>query len=393
MKSLPFSYRHGPRFGESSARIPGIILFGYYGKANFGDDVLLKVTHSIMRLQAPEVTITVVVDGNDGGYVAAMLDDVEIIAPGTRGHYDMIVHGGGGVFFDFARHGMTDRLLERSIRLIGLRSFVRLEHFARTFLNRPRLSADARIGLGIGVGTFTPGSPKLRQDLPILADFDSLWLRDPQSVDNLRRFGLTSPVILGSDLAFLTEHWCPTIPEGRPPISRAGRPKLGVILRDWPPGQGEGFATSLLPALEQLKTHYEITGLVFDERSDPRTIAALAPFPLRVWKPRAMSISDFADVLEIQDVLLTSRAHGAICGACLGVPSVIVEIEPKLRGVHKMLQQCTQIVLPDRIDTWEEAIAQAAMTPRTSIVADVERNRRLSSEALSETFSTARGAE
>ncbi len=258
---------------------PRILLVGYHGKANFGDDVLLKVTHSIMRLQVPEILITVLVDGNDGGSLTAMLDDVETIGPGTREYYDMIVHGGGEAFFDFAHHGMTDRLLECTICRIVLRSFVRLESTAPAALYRPRLSSDTRIALGIGAGTFTPGSPKLRQKLSILADFDVLWLRDKQSVDNLGRFGLTSHFILGSDLAFLTEHWCPAMPEGRRLTPRTGRPELGVILRDWPPGQGEDLATAVLPALEWLATHYKIAGLVFDERTGPGTIAALAPFP------------------------------------------------------------------------------------------------------------------
>ena len=67
-------------------------------------------------------------------------------------------------------------------------------------------------------------------------------------------------------------------------------------------------------------------------------------------------------------------------------------MRPDSIAMMRACDHCTRIVSPDRIDTWEEAIAQVVETPRTAIKADVERNRRLSLEALNETLSVARWA-
>ena len=103
------------------------------------------------------------------------------------------------------------------------------------------MSAQVRLGFGLGIGTFTPGSPKLREALPVLSDFDGLWLRDAGSVDNLSALAVAPPVVLGSDLAFLWDHWCPPELALRPPPKKAKRPRVGVILRDWPTGSGEAI--------------------------------------------------------------------------------------------------------------------------------------------------------
>jgi len=77
---------------------PRVLLVGYYGKGNFGDDVLLRVTHRIVTGKLPQARIYILVDGSNGDYVNNMLGDVTLLAPGRHGHFDWIVHGGGGCF-------------------------------------------------------------------------------------------------------------------------------------------------------------------------------------------------------------------------------------------------------------------------------------------------------
>ena len=211
-----------------------IVLLGYYGRGNFGDDVLMVVSHDIARQAYPDYSIAIRT-GNKVDYVDRLLgSDVQQIPFGTRDRHRLILHGGGGTFFDFTPHGVIDKALNRLLLAGGTRSYVKAEAALRRLAGRPRMSADVRLGLGIGVGTYTPGSPRLREAIPTLCDFDALWVRDPGSVLNLKIIEVTPPVVLGSDLAFLWERWCPSS-LALQPISRHGRkPRIGVILRDWP---------------------------------------------------------------------------------------------------------------------------------------------------------------
>lgn len=358
---------------------PRVLLVGYYGKGNFGDDVLLKVAYQLLKSTIPNAKISVIVDGDSENYLSKMLGDVDILKPGRHGNFDFIIHGGGGVFFDFATYSFVHRLLEFVIRFLGIGHFISLEKQIRYITNKPRTSAKKRIGIGIGVGTFSSGSLKLwHHSLPILADFDALWVRDADSLENLKRFTtvMKAKKILGSDLAFLTEHWMP--PRTPKPISL--RPRLGIILRDWrmatPEVLGELF--------KKLAQDYDLTGFIFEENHDPKMRALLSPYTTHIWQPQKMSIADFSTLLNAQDVLLTSRAHGAICGACLGIPSVIVNIEPKLEQVHAMLPHVSILVEPHETERWQEALQQArALTPEV-IKSDLKHNYNASREAWQE---------
>ena len=363
--------------------VPRILLMGYYGKGNFGDDVLLQVSYSLLKRIFPDAAMSIIIDGHHGGYITSMLGDVEVLAPGRHGHFDIIVHGGGGVFFDFKQYGRCSRLGEYALRLIGFSTFVSGERILRTLLNKHATSANCRLGFGIGVGTFSTGSPRMRASLPRLADFDALWVRDTESVANLKRFHhiLGATIIQGSDLAFLTEYWLPT---GIPTKPTASRPRLGILLRDWPEELG-GMADSVLrQTLATLAMEYEITGFILDRHADLKLQKQFAGYALCIWQPERMTIAEFSAQLAMQDVVLTSRAHGAICSACLGVPSVIIGIEPKLAQVAAMLPNASCFVAADEVDAWPAMIRRALAIDTPSIARDVVANRSASEAALLE---------
>ena len=360
-------------------KAPKILLVGYYGKGNFGDDVLLKTTHALLKEALPDAVFSVVIGGDAGGYVPKLLGKITTLKPGRHGHFDLIVHGGGGVHFDFTKHGWYDRLKETMMRGIGLLAYLALENSARTITGKKRTSAALRVGLGIGVGTYTFGSPRLRDHIATVADYDALWVRDAESVENLKRFNsiLTGEIVLGSDLAFLAHYWL-KVPAVR---AASSRPRLGIVLRDWVEALGGLPEVKLQETIANLATTYDITGIILDQHADPVMQRILAPYPSCIWRPETMDIDDFMRVLSQQNVLLTSRAHGAICGACVGVPSVIVTIEPKLQQVAGMLPNASVAVSTQHPESWPDAVAKAcAITPQV-IVADIETNRAISAAA------------
>lgn len=364
--------------------IPDVVLVGYYGRGNFGDDVLMKVAHGIARSIRPSASIGVRL-GSAVSYPSRLIgEEITSIPFGTSNKHQLIIHGGGGTFFDFTPHSLAARCVNSLLLAGGARGFVRAERTLRSVTNKPRMSARSRIGLGLGVGTFTPGSNKLLEALPILADFDHLWVRDPKSKANLEHLSVGPSAIVGSDLAFLSDHWCPTDLRLKPRTKLGSRPRVGVILRDWPVGSGPSFAGAFRSAISALSARHDITLISFDSTTDAGTLGAFTDLPQLLWDPISTDFASFSKILSQHDVLLTSRAHGAICGACLGRPSVILEIEPKLAAVNAMLPNSTRLARADSdaasiVSLIEEALSISI----DSIADDVMRNRALSESALS----------
>lgn len=358
-----------------------LLLVGYYGKANFGDDLLLRITHRLCRNHAPGADISVIVDGDRGDYVATVLPDVTVLPPGRHGQFDMIVHGGGGVFFDFAQYDSWQKAAEFVLKSVGFKCYVVLEKMLRALCKKPRSAARVRVGLGVGIGTYSPGSPRLRERLPILADFTALWVRDRVSAINLKRFSsiLQAEIIPGSDLAFLTEYW-PERPPSAVPRLPAEKPKLGIALRDWPLASMKPEV--LKPLFAKLSEKYAITGFILDAAADTEMMQLLAPYARHFWQPATMRIGDFATWMAQQHVLLTSRAHAAICGAIVGVPSVIIEIEPKLQEVAAMLPQSSVLIRAHDPSQWVKAIEQALHVDLEKIAQDCRMNHEASANAL-----------
>lgn len=362
---------------------PDAVILGYYGQGNFGDDVLMVVAHALARQILPGARIALRI-GTPATYPKRMLGgEVEQIPFGTRDRHRLIVHGGGGNFFDFTPHGRVDRAINALMLSAGAGAYVKADYALRRLSGRLRLSGQVRLGLGLGIGTFTLGSKRLREDLPLLADFDGLWLRDMASINNLSRLGLSSSAELGSDLAFLWDHWCPPELALRPAPKKGVRPRVGIILRDWPTESGESLARSIATKLDALSDRFDLQLISLDPATDAVTLATLSHLPQIRWQPEKHDIATFAEVLAWHDVFLTARAHGAICGTCLGRPSVVLEIEPKLQAVHSMLPEATRLVAPDCAANALVARLDEALTiPADRIANDALRNRSLSERAF-----------
>lgn len=371
---------------------PDIVMVGYYGRGNFGDDVLLKTTHSVVRESFPELTIGVRI-GKPTAYVAELLGAGVVQIPfGTRDSHRLLVHGGGGNFFDFGNYGRGRRLLNRGLLMAGPSIYLLMERIARRIARRETLRARVRIGMGLGVGTFEPGSSRLLDALPVLSDFDALWLRDKASKSNLLALGISPHTVLGSDLAFLHEHWCPpALVLQQNPARSDVKPRLGVVLRDWPTNSASSYAEHFIPVVQQLSLKFDIHVISLDPATDADVLSTLSHLPVIAWRPDVMTLHDFTGSLASMDVFLTSRAHGAICGAILGRPSVILEIEPKLRAVHEMLPQSSRLLSaqPDPAQV-ESAVEQVLAFPLARIAKDIARNAALSRDALTEVLRVAR---
>jgi polysaccharide pyruvyl transferase WcaK-like protein len=184
--------------------------------------------------------------------------------------------------------------------------------------------------------------------------------------------GVGDRVRLGSDLAFLHECWAPA---AAPRVPVPGALRVGVVPRGWKGEAGAAVVSALIDAARALPSDLAVRWFLFDAHDDAAVRARLGDDDVRVWDPRE-GLARYAAALADVDVLVTARAHGAICGAILGVPSLIAPIEPKLDTIHAMLPGASRM-LPASVDgaALADAARAAARTPAGDIAADVARNR------------------
>jgi len=321
-----------------------VLLLGYYGFGNFGDDLLFQCSQRIASRLRPGATQVVRVPRPVEYLDQIAIQPVRFIPFGARDSFDIILHGGGGTFFDFNTYSNLLKYRNRLVLCCGQERYVQIERAIRLAVKRPRLEGDVRLGVGIGFGGYAKGSPRFLNDLPILHDFKALWLRDDCSMTRVTKYTPNAELIKGSDLVFLRDQWYPKDMPFKERRLTGKRVKVGLVIRDWGFSDGKQFVDEFSPVLEELSQVFDLTIFSMNPEEDRNLLSRYAGFRQQCWEPSQMSVKEFLLAMQGQDLLITSRAHGAICGACIGLPAVILDIEPKLEAVHSMLPSCTRLV-------------------------------------------------
>lgn len=317
-----------------------VSLEGYYGAGNLGDDLLMLVTHSVAsEVISPERIRVRAISPVRARAVLGSEHLVDAREPESESE-GAVVLGGGGLFFDFRIGSWRGLVSQQLVRRLGApwarRIFAARERPARKAASGSRQLPAA--AFCIGIGPFTRGSRREAQVAITLSRFDVVIVRDAESARWCKRWRLTNPVIQATDAAFMYERWCVPLPSTNNGSDQCAH--IGVVVRDWMlDHHGAGYWRPLQTAVDRLRSRgVQVRYVSFDEGHDRRVLDALASSEdvLR-WNPEETSLSDFMKQFAAFDVVVTTRAHGAIVAACLNIPSVCVAIEPKLVQVHDML--------------------------------------------------------
>ena len=75
-----------------------------------------------------------------------------------------------------------------------------------------------------------------------------------------------------------------------------------------------------------------------------------------IWDPVSYTINEFITELKKCDVIVSTRAHGVLLPTMAYIPSIAVEIEPKLLAVHQMMPLSTQLLNRDRFNDLNKKI-------------------------------------
>jgi len=317
-----------------------IVLKGYYGFGNLGDDILMLSIYGWLRENYPEAKIIISTDGEYSAYIPKLISrPIEIIKNHEKIKADWIIHGGGGVYFDFEDGSLPYRWLNALIKLVGYKKFQKIYKLYRSTRGTIGVQGSFRAGFGIGVGTYTPSSKRLYADILDLLDFKFLLVRDEESVNHLRKVNVACPIEVSSDLAFMDHYWKP-----QNFSANKGKRIIGFVLRDWAYDNHAYFPAIKGVVDELISAKFDVRFFSFDRFSDTAYLKWFAEYEIHSWDPYNQTCSSFLEKLNECSLVTTSRAHGAIIAACLDIPAICLEIEPKLKHVSTLLKHSSLLV-------------------------------------------------
>lgn len=374
---------------------PLVLLEGYYGAGNFGDDLLLLAAYRLLRRWLP--TTAIAVSAKDCTYIPRLLGELPFLtAPGdVPPTIKCVIQGGGGLYFDFNGGSHLASCVQYLIRrghtpfISGLRSAAsRVKHLRSAVDPVPFKAA-----IGIGVGPFALGSWREVSVAIRLDEFGLVITRDSTSQATCRAWGLRGQVYRGTDLAFLRNDWNGQFWRR----SRRGsgrRPRVAFILRRWRYGSGTiDYLTSVADVLSRLAVNgIDAQVVLFQPDGDAEAIMRhIGGGEMLAWDPSCGSVEDFLDQLGQFDLIVSARAHGAIAAGLLGVPSICIWLEPKMDAVLEMLGPATALWRPPyHVDTVVEEILSRIgrgpdLRPRERIAVDESVKR---AELMAENIAT-----
>lgn len=298
----------------------GVVICGAYGMGNSGDEAILDAIVAEMRAIDPLMPLTVMTRDPAGASARLGLTAVHtfnfprfLAVMRRRALY---INGGGSLIQD-----VTSR---RS-----------LWYYLFTLRAAKRLGCKVMMyGCGIGPVKRPGGVERTRRVLNSCVD--AITLREPDSIEELARFGVTKPeIILASDPALTL----PSAPaeEVDAALEAAGAAPGGkyicFALRLWP-GFGEK-AGVFAAAARHAHAAYGLTPVFLPiNHLDDGQAAALVAEKLgdtpHVLLPGPMSSALVIGLMSRMQVVVSMRLHGLIFAAGQGVPLIGVSYDPKV---------------------------------------------------------------
>ena len=313
-----------------------ILLQGYIGHRNFGDDLLLKLAiDNVKGIRNVEV-YCILQESLDANYLTQYYPQIKIITYKKAvpiffyKKFDKVYFIGGGVFFDYRK-------------TIDFKSYLKKKISNYLRFNIPRIIFGAKYaGIGIGIGPFKNSkSKKIYKNL--LQNFDLLGVRDYTSFEHAKSFGVKnihlsndSSLLLNEDLKMLKK--------------QSKTPKRVVISpRSYKHDVSfEKHLETLIEFTNYLKGNgYEVKWC-FLQPEDENLISKLElnQIDCLVWEPTNMSLVDFISYYASASLVYTSRMHTVYIAGLLSVDTVAIRVHQKLEFASKLFNNEPKMLNP-----------------------------------------------
>ena len=326
-------------------RAKKVIVSGYYGSGNLGDELILtSIVQALHRADA-SVQVTVAAENRWAaerahGLQAFTRHDHEAAAHQVR-TAAAVVLGGGGLWHDYSFERSGELLSFFTGAKMSVAGYGILPMMAR-ILGRPFHV------IGMGAGPLT--SQAARGSVRLLAvQASSITVRDSESAELLTSLPLEAArITTAPDVVYALDLSSPEPLEDSTEDSatlqtlaglRATHTVVGLNLRAWDRDELDTVVEAVVDALAQLAelTPLAVVSVPFQQGPERdqqviRTVVDRLPERVRrVELPHRPSLSELMGVYRHLDVLVSMRLHAALLAHRLGVPVVGLDYDPKVR--------------------------------------------------------------
>jgi len=310
-----------------------LVIKGWYGMKNFGDDLLLAALTNALR---GSVNPRIVLWCRKRGYLRRIAPEVRILEPWTHLQQPVaLLWGGGTQFFTFADSAKQWYNVDNLLSVLRGRKRLARAPVTATHLLLRRLEAVRlqrvvwRGAIGVGVGPFREVNKQMEEQLRTLRSMDWVAVRDEESLQMCIRYGVQK-VTLGADLAFLH----PLV--GERAICRGKVtiiPRVSPMDKDWAIWEG-----ALLKALRSLGgDSLQVVALCERDYATAGSLSTRLGASFICWNPEVISIEEMIECLASARLVVSARYHGALIAAAAGVPTLVLGLEQKLESLGRQL--------------------------------------------------------
>ena len=305
-----------------------IVISGYYGFNNAGDEALLTAILAALRASEPEADITVI-SGNPGNTIAkhqvkSMYRFAAVRLLRAIGEADLVISGGGSLLQDVT----SKRSLAYYLSIIAAGKW-----------KRKKVMLFAQ-----GIGPIRNRFMRLLTRL-VVSKADVITVRDEDSAEELKRMGVpAAKVEVTADPVLMLN------PEskiaGKTILAEAGldpyKPIIGVSVREWPDNQR--CLKQLAAALGTLSDRYnaQIAILPLQVSKDLKDSQLLQGYLPAIRNKVVLmkgdySTEEFLSVIGSFRLLIGMRLHALIFAAVMKVPLLAISYDPKVDSFLKAI--------------------------------------------------------
>jgi len=312
-----------------------VLLQGYIGHQNFGDDLLFEIAISkAKKVTNTEISVVITDSNINCDYLYNYYSDLNIIRFDNKipllfyKKFDKVYYIGGGIFFDYKLELDNKTFYKKYISNI-MRYKI------------PKLFGTSFGGIGIGIGPyFSIRTQKLHAQ--IINSFDILGVRDQTSFDLAESMGFQD-VILSNDLSLELNQTL------QKQDSKSKKQKEVIICpRTYShKPEYEKHIDELITFADYLEEKGCKTHWVFLQDDDKELINRLViKYQVTIWNPFQMTILDFINLFRNKLVTYTSRMHSIFISGMVKTPFVAIPLHQKLVFASELFYKEPIIINP-----------------------------------------------
>ncbi|WP_137792013.1 polysaccharide pyruvyl transferase CsaB [Bacillus sp. E(2018)] len=298
-----------------------VVLSGYYGFNNIGDEAILLSIISALKEQKPDIEIVVL--SNDPEFTKRTygVDAInrwqikEVLA--VLKTSDGLISGGGSLLQD--KTGMKSIPYYTGIMMLA------------------RMAGKPFFIYAQGMGPIDKTVSQILTKM-MLKKAGKITLRDTGSIQLLKEIGLRNDMelvpdpVLGFHLKEAKSEWY--VQQG------FTKPVLTVSVREWP--TTKDFKSKVAEALDDfiLKGNEVVFIPMHDKHDDDTSREILGKMKQKAWiAPYDASIEEKVSIIGLSDMLLAMRLHALIFAGIMNTPFIALSYDPKIDAFSEQANQ------------------------------------------------------